>query len=75
MEKAGLIVSGFALSSGVGATILLASNLILWAIITAWVGSLLAFTGFALIILALAAKQRESAEPDETEPAEQSPPA
>lgn len=59
MEKAGMILGGFALSSGIGATVLVMSNLIVWAVITAWVGSVMAFFGFSLIVFALARKQEE----------------
>ena len=60
MEKAGLVLSGMALSSGIGATVMVMSNLILWAAITAWIGSVLAFFGFGLIIFALATRQDDN---------------
>lgn len=63
MQKAGLILGGVALSSGIGATWLVMSNLILWAIITAWVGSLMAFLGFGLIVVAISTKQEDGPAP------------
>ncbi|MEM7239979.1 MAG: hypothetical protein AAF501_19425 [Pseudomonadota bacterium] len=53
MQNAGLIMSGLAVSSGVGALMLLLSNLIVWAVVTAWIGSMFAFVGFSLIVIAL----------------------
>ncbi|MEM6905479.1 MAG: hypothetical protein AAF568_06255 [Pseudomonadota bacterium] len=39
------------------------SNQILWAIITAWVGSLMAYLGFGLIVVAISTKQEDGPAP------------
>lgn len=57
MEKAGLIMGGLAVSSGIGAFALVMSNLIVWAVVTAWVGSMFAFIGFAMIVVALSVRK------------------
>lgn len=56
VEKAGLVLSGVALSSGIGATFLVMSNLLMWAVIAALIGSVAAFAGFAFIVIALSMK-------------------
>lgn len=53
MQNAGLILTGASVSTGIASGILLASNLIVWAILAAWVGSALAFIAFGLIAWAL----------------------
>lgn len=53
MKNTSLVLMGLSLSSGVGGVLLLAANLMIWAVLTFWVGSMLAFAGFALIIWAL----------------------
>lgn len=66
MTNSGLILGGIALSSGIGALVLVLSNLILWAAIAAWIGSLFAFAGFFMIVVALAVQTDE----EELAPAE-----
>ncbi|MBY8977465.1 hypothetical protein KHP62_16755 [Rhodobacteraceae bacterium NNCM2] len=69
MEKAGIILGGMAVSTGVGAFALVAGNLILWGAITATLGSILAFMGFALIVVALATRQPADASGEAVEAA------
>lgn len=59
MEKAGILLGGMAVSSGVGAVALVTSNLILWGAITATIGSVLAFMGFSLIVVALLTRKQD----------------
>ncbi|MEM9045571.1 MAG: hypothetical protein AAGC81_12835 [Pseudomonadota bacterium] len=75
MTNTGLILGGIAVSSGIGALVLVMSNLILWAAIAAWVGSLFAFAGFFMIVVALAVRSdEEKAEVQAQQPAVQSEP-
>ena len=53
MTKTSIVLLGVSVSSGIGGTLLLMANLLVWAVLTFWVGSLAAFTGFALIAWAL----------------------
>ncbi|MEM8790750.1 MAG: hypothetical protein AAGE80_03965 [Pseudomonadota bacterium] len=62
MTNTGLILGGIAVSSGIGAVVLVMSNLILWAAIAAWVGSMFAFGGFFMIVVALAVRNDEQQE-------------
>lgn len=53
MKQASLVLMGLSISSGIGGALLLAANLVIYAILTFWIGSVLAFIGFALVIWAL----------------------
>lgn len=59
MKSASFVLMGLSVSSGVGAIVLLAANMIVWAILTLWVGSALAFVGFGLILWALRPKSSD----------------
>jgi len=60
MKKVVLVLAGASLSSGVAAGVLLTLNLLIWAILTAWIGSAIAFIGFGLIAWALQPKKQPS---------------
>lgn len=64
MKQTSLVLLGLSVSSGIGAGLLLAANLIVWAVLTLWIGSILAFFGFALIVWALRPKRDEQADAD-----------
>ena len=70
MKQASLVLMGLSISSGIGGALLLAANLVIYAILTFWMGSVLAFAGFVLVVWALRPR-RESAEPAEAEPVEE----
>ncbi|MFK7943152.1 MAG: hypothetical protein AB8B85_09600 [Paracoccaceae bacterium] len=53
MKSTSMVLMGLSISSGIGGTLLLAANLIVWAVLTFWVGSMLAFGGFLLIAWAV----------------------
>lgn len=61
VKNVGLVVSGMSVSSGIAAVLLLLSNLVVWAVIAASLGSLLAFVGFGLIVWALSVRTETSA--------------
>lgn len=53
MKSASLILMGVSVGSGIGAGVLLTLNMVVWAILTFWMGSITAFVGFVLIMWAL----------------------
>ena len=60
MKQASLVLMGLTISSGIGGALLLAANLLIWAVLTFWVGSMLAFAGFVLIVFALRPSRDEA---------------
>lgn len=73
MKQTSLVLMGLSVSSGIGASLLLAANLIVWAVLTLWIGSILAFIGFGLIAWALRPTRDEAAERAEEPAAETKP--
>lgn len=65
MTKTSIVLLGVSLSSGIGGTLLLMANLIVWAVLTFWVGSLAAFAGFVLIVWALRPSRDDMGDDDE----------
>ena len=65
MRQLSLLLMGLSVSSGIGAWVLLTLNMVVYAILTFWVGSALAFIGFGLIMWAL--RPKKSARSQETE--------
>jgi high-affinity Fe2+/Pb2+ permease len=57
VKRACVVLMGLVVSSGVGAVILMGLNMLIWTILTLWVGSALAFIGFFLIMFALRPKR------------------
>jgi len=49
----GLVISGFTIPAGIGAFLLFMGNMIVWAALSALMGSLMALVGFGMIALAL----------------------
>ncbi len=68
-----MVLMGLSLSSGIGATILLGLNMLVWAVLTFWIGSMLAFIGLGLIVFALRPwkAKTEEAEGADIEPAKE----
>ncbi|MEM1298473.1 MAG: hypothetical protein AAGH68_04270 [Pseudomonadota bacterium] len=64
MKNTSLVLMGLSVSSGIGGALLLAANLLVWAVLTFWIGSMLAFAGFLLIVWALRPGRDETAEED-----------
>jgi len=65
MMKFGLVLAGFSVSSGLSAGVLVSANLLIWAVLTAWIGSAAAFIGFGLIAYALQPKKVKKAEAED----------
>ena len=65
MRTTSLVLMGLSVTSGIGAWILLTLNMLIWAILTFWVGSVLAFVGFGLTMFALRPKGNSKAEETE----------
>ena len=65
MRQLSLLLMGLSVSSGIGAWVLLTLNMVVYAILTFWVGSALAFIGFGLIMWAL--RPKKSTRSEETE--------
>lgn len=64
MKQASLVLMGLSISSGIGGALLLAANLVIYAILTFWMGSILAFCGFVLVVWALRPKREEKPDAD-----------
>ena len=75
MKQTSLVLMGLSISSGIGGAILLAANLLIWAVLTFWVGSMLAFAGFLLIAWALRPGRDDELElpAEDTAPSENEP--
>ena len=65
MKTTSFVLMGLSVTSGIGAWILLTLNMLVWAILTFWVGSILAFVGFGLVMFALRPKKQNKAEETE----------
>ena len=69
MRNVGLILAGMSLSTGLTAVGLFSLNLIVWGILAAWTGSLLAFLGFFCIFWALRPRPAEDEDTSDELPA------
>ena len=65
MKKASFVLMGLSVTSGIGAWILLTLNMLIWAILTLWIGSAIALIGFGLVMFALRPKKHTATEETE----------
>lgn len=65
VKQASMVLMGLTVSSGIGAAVLMALNMLIWATLALWAGSAMAFLGLGLIWFAL--RPRDTDEVDDSE--------